>query len=333
MSGPTGDALTASRMATPRLPMLRLDATMTFEEPARLPPFRGHLWRGVLGAALKWVDDGVLPGFSTGTIPAGTLYRTLFESPPDPNVGRMRRYDATPHPYVIDAPPVAGYQDRQPGDQERFSLTLIGEAATAAEAVLAALDLAARAGLGQSTGADHARGRGRLTEVRHVWRADGPDEVVFESGSGFRPVVASAPLIPPCPETIRVALATPLRLVANGKVVTPRMFRPGMLVSNLVRRVASLMAFFGEGPLEADFRSLKVMWEGLSALAPMLAMADQTRWSASQEREIGAGGLIGGFRLDMRGREALFPYLWLGQWVHAGKGTVMGMGSIRIRPA
>ena len=73
------------------------------------------------------------------------------------------------------------------------------------------------------------------------------------------------------------------------------------------------------------------MWEGLVAHDGMLALVDQTRWSSSQRRELGAGGGVGSFVLDLRGREALFPYLWLGQWVHAGKGTVMGMGSNRLR--
>jgi CRISPR/Cas system endoribonuclease Cas6 (RAMP superfamily) len=64
----------------------------------------------------------------------------------------------------------------------------------------------------------------------------------------------------------------------------------------------------------------------------MLAMADQMRWSGAQRRELDMTGIIGSFVLDLSGAEALFPYLWLGQWVHAGKGAVMGMGAIRLRP-
>jgi CRISPR/Cas system endoribonuclease Cas6 (RAMP superfamily) len=74
------------------------------------------------------------------------------------------------------------------------------------------------------------------------------------------------------------------------------------------------------------------MWEGLVAREPMLAEADQRRWSAQQKQALDMGGVIGSFVLDMTGRAALFPYLWLGQWVHAGKGAVMGMGAIRVRP-
>jgi CRISPR/Cas system endoribonuclease Cas6 (RAMP superfamily) len=35
----------------------------------------------------------------------------------------------------------------------------------------------------------------------------------------------------------------------------------------------------------------------------------------------------------MDGLDAFWPYLWLGQWTHAGKGTSMGMGAYTIQPA
>ena len=54
-------------------------------------------------------------------------------------------------------------------------------------------------------------------------------------------------------------------------------------------------------------------------------------WSGRQQQELDMGGGIGSFVLDLRGREPLFPYLWLGQWLHAGKGAVLGLGAIRVR--
>jgi hypothetical protein len=167
--------------------------------------------------------------------------------------------------------------------------------------------------------------------VNALWRGDTPDAVVFDEAAGFRPIVAAMPVIPACPPWLRVNLVSPLRLTRDGAVFGPRRFPPGALVGNLVRRVSMLANFFGETPLETDFRRLKALWEGLVTHEPMLVPADQKRWSASQRQELDAGGIIGSFVLDMRGREELFPYLWLGQWIHAGKGTVMGMGAIRLR--
>jgi hypothetical protein len=42
------------------------------------------------------------------------------------------------------------------------------------------------------------------------------------------------------------------------------------------------------------------------------------------------GGLIGSVQMDMQGLEDFWPYLWLGQWTHVGKGTSMGMGAYSI---
>jgi len=42
------------------------------------------------------------------------------------------------------------------------------------------------------------------------------------------------------------------------------------------------------------------------------------------------GGLIGEIELDGADLEPFWPYLWLGQWTHAGKGAVMGLGRYRF---
>jgi hypothetical protein len=318
-------------LVLPRLPVLRLELVFAMDEPVELPPFRGNLWRGILGPALKRIDEGLLPGVATGRVEPGTLYRTFFESPPPPDATRMRLYDAAPHPYVVDAPGAPRATRLAAGDTERIGLTLVGRPASAVEAVLAGFDLAARAGIGGALGRERERGRGRLAQVRAVWRGEVPDTVVYDEASGFQPVAPAVPAIPPCPAWLRVNLVTPLRLAQEGRILGPRRFPPGALVANLVRRVSMMSAFYGETPLETDFRALKAMWDGLVAHEPMLAAAEQRRWSGRQKQELDMGGVIGSFVLDLAGREPLFPYLWLGQWIHAGKGAVMGMGAIRLK--
>src|SRR4051812_20164075 len=105
-SAPATDA----QLVLPRLRLLRLELDFVMDEPVVLPPFRGNLWRGILGPALKRIDDGLLPGVSTGALARGTLYSTFFESTPPPDATRMRKYTAAPHPYVVDAPGRSGPQ-------------------------------------------------------------------------------------------------------------------------------------------------------------------------------------------------------------------------------
>jgi CRISPR/Cas system endoribonuclease Cas6 (RAMP superfamily) len=44
------------------------------------------------------------------------------------------------------------------------------------------------------------------------------------------------------------------------------------------------------------------------------------------------GGLVGRMVLDLSGAPDLWPFLWHGQWLHAGKGATMGMGAYRLLP-
>jgi hypothetical protein len=323
----------AVQFAAPRLPLLRLQLTFGMDEPVVLPSFRGNLWRGVLGLALKRIDEGILPGLCYGAVEPGTLYRTFFESPPPPDAKKMRRYEAAPHPYVVDAPSASAAERIEAGATLRIGLTLVGRPATALEAVLAAFNDAARAGLGRPIGRERRRGRGRLIEARAVWRGNKLDAVAFNQGSTFKPIMPEVPVILRCPGRLRVKLETPLRLERHGKLVDSEGLLPGTLVANLVRRISMMCEFYGDVPLDTDFRALKTMWEGLAAHEPKLERTGQKRWSSRSRQEIDLEGVTGSLVLDLRGREPLFPFLYLGQWVHAGKGATMGMGAIRLYPA
>lgn len=42
------------------------------------------------------------------------------------------------------------------------------------------------------------------------------------------------------------------------------------------------------------------------------------------------GGLVGSFTPQASDLGPWWPILWIGQWLHAGKGTSMGLGKYRI---
>jgi CRISPR/Cas system endoribonuclease Cas6 (RAMP superfamily) len=45
------------------------------------------------------------------------------------------------------------------------------------------------------------------------------------------------------------------------------------------------------------------------------------------------GGLVGGIATELTAGSPLWPYVWLGQWLHVGKGTSMGLGRYTIQAA
>lgn len=42
------------------------------------------------------------------------------------------------------------------------------------------------------------------------------------------------------------------------------------------------------------------------------------------------GGLLGTVVFESRDLAPFWPYLWLGQWTHAGKNTSMGLGKYQV---
>ena len=56
------------------------------------------------------------------------------------------------------------------------------------------------------------------------------------------------------------------------------------------------------------------------------------RYSNRQQTKIQMDGLLGSFEIPAgEALAAFWPWLWLGQWLHAGKGVVMGMGEYRLQ--
>jgi CRISPR/Cas system endoribonuclease Cas6 (RAMP superfamily) len=59
-----------------------------------------------------------------------------------------------------------------------------------------------------------------------------------------------------------------------------------------------------------------------------LRWLDWTRYSSRQQQEMTLGGAVGTWRFTAPADTlaALWPWLWLGQWLHIGKNATMGMG-------
>ncbi|MEK0085280.1 CRISPR system precrRNA processing endoribonuclease RAMP protein Cas6 [Benzoatithermus flavus] len=235
----------------------------------------------------------------------------------------MRRYDRVPHPYVLQ--PAMGQKPRlEPSDAIELDVTLIGHAAGYIAYVVRALQDAAATGIGPDR---------LVLDLEHV----APVPVTAASLSadpgerrGGLCVQALPALPPPCPKQVRVELLTPLRVQRDGHLVGPETFTPGDLLRNLVRRVSMLRQFFTDRPLEADFVALKELGLGLRARHAALRWVDLVRRSSRQDTVMRMGGIVGRFELDLTGAEPLWPYLWLGQWIGAGKGATMGLGRIGL---
>lgn len=270
-----------------------------------LQAFAGSTWRGAFGHALKRSCCVMRMRPCEGcALEHACVYPTVFEARPGPEAERMRLYPHVPQPYVL-RPVTPTPCTLEPGETFSLEVVLVGRARPHVAYVVRALERAAAHGVG--------RGRGRL-ELTELTPLAVPDPE-------------------PPPDRVRLTLETPLRLVADGQVMSPRRFAPATFLMALVRRV-SMLAYFHEGrELDLDFRALKAAAGDVRLEGAALRFLDQVRRSGRQQRTIRMGGLVGHVDLDLTTAAPFAPLLAVGQWVHVGKGATMGLGRYRLAPA
>jgi hypothetical protein len=124
---------------------------------------------------------------------------------------------------------------------------------------------------------------------------------------------------------ITLKITTPLRLQSQGHPVWPENLRPRTLFTALLRRASLLFELHaGMPPVGAGASRLATAAERLTD-ERHLQWKDWTRFSSRQNRAMTLGGVVGEWKLAGELHE-LLPWLWLGQWLHVGKETTMGMG-------
>lgn len=312
----------------PVLPLARYRLRFMPRGTPKLPEYAGSAWRGAFGHALKRTVCVTRMKSCGGCL----LYRScpypyLFETPPPAETAKMRRYSAAPHPFLIELEdgmtPQIG-----PDAEHLLGLTLFGRANQSLAYLIHAFACAGAEGIGTNRAP---------FELIAVEQADDPTadawREIYRPGSEL---AAGAPRLletPPAPSNLRLRFHTPLRLRRAEQYVGPDQFRFADLFGNLLRRISMLSYFHTDTPLETDFAGLTHQARAVSFSKAELHWKDWTRYSTRQQTTMEMGGLTGTASLNDCELAAFWPYLWLGQWTHAGKGTSMGLGRYTLEPA
>ena len=203
-----------------------------------------------------------------------------------------------------------------------LDLTLFGKGNRQLPYIIHALDRAAQQGIGKR------RGKLELLEVQQ--QLGDTLHLIYKPGGELQscPAVRISP--PDCPTRAKLQFLTPLRMKADGQLVTPEGFTFRTLFSSLLRRISLLTAFHSDIPLETDFAGLTRAAEAIPLAHRELRWHDWTRYSSRQDSLMQLGGLLGMVTFDSHDLAPFWPYLWLGQWTHAGKNTSMGLGKYEI---
>ena len=105
------------------------------------------------------------------------------------------------------------------------------------------------------------------------------------------------------------------------------------LIRALLRRLSSLCYFHCGGGLALDFKRLIVQAGAVRTVESRLHWRRQERYSRRQQQKIEMGGVLGTMVFEATDSEQLASFLPLvaaGEWVHVGKGCVMGLGQYRV---
>ncbi len=299
-------------------------------EPLTLPPFAGSLLRGQWGAALRSLTCTTGASRCTGCPHAGAcVYSTVFDgSLPAEAPHQHKGFSQVPNAYVIRPP--QGGRTLQPGEQLEFDLVLLGHAVDQLPTLAAAWHMALAQGLGPH------RAKARLVHIAALGEADTPHTLwTPAAGSHLPPHQArlQVPIAAWQGDACTIQLPTPLRLQHQNSLVGVSGLTAPVFLGALGRRIGLLLE------MHTPATGVLAAATALPALAAQVRLEASVRWhdwqrySARQQQAMTLGGLVGHVTLHTSSAavaQALWPWLWLGQWLHAGKNATMGLGQLAL---
>ena len=292
------------------------------ERAGHLPEWLGSAWRGMLGHALKRaVCTTGLPECAPCQLINLCPYPAIYEARPPLEPHILRRYPQAPGPFVLRTSPGG---EINPGDRLSVDVLMFGKHTADLPLIVRALILGGREGIGAS------RIPLRLEEM---WAVDGSGQCKPTNLDRLdREPLVYPPEPAPTPAgcAAQIEFCSPLRLRIKNQYLTPTSLRFRDFFSGLLRRYSAMCALYGSGEPDLKFRQLVESSESVRLRPVHLVMHDLARQSSRQRKTIPMGGLVG--RVEVSGPElnSVWPLLWIGQWLHVGKGVNMGLGQYRL---
>ena len=305
----------SNAFAVVNLPISRYRVQYQAITPIKLPEYAGSALRGAFGHALKSIacmsalrNRGVCC-----CVPASScLYRQLFDLPMQ-HVQHSQQQDV-PAPIAIE--PVLGGVVLQAGQQGYFDLVLIGQFAHQQQMII---QLAWQRALHDGVGVTDPQGRRGQAMLLGMNILNQPEAV-----------------IPPNPRHAHLHLRSPMRLQHYGDWMTAEHLTAPILLKAVLRRYQMMAQLYAvpqaepqqPQPIESVTEFDPIQLDQVT-LERRVKWMQWTRYSNRQRREMTLGGLVGRVYLTDIPDE-IWPYLYLGQWLHAGKNSIFGLGHYQI---
>jgi hypothetical protein len=174
---------------------------------------------------------------------------------------------------------------------------------------------------------------GRLSSVAFVYSAE---DQLFRSVKGIDSsewiesrIRELQPAIHNSQSAIRISFLTPTFIRVDGQVIREPEFHH--IFKRLRDRINALSTFFGDGPLDVDFRGLGERSQKIRRVAARFEWIDRARTSAKTGQRHELSGFVGDATYKGELDEFL-PWLVLGEPTHFSRFTAWGHGRFEIGP-
>lgn len=285
---------------TSQFRLLKLHLTVQLKQSVELPAFKGSMWHGLFGQALKAHNE--------------QFYQVFFGN----------HESQQPKPYAI-APDGDHKTDWYKGELLTCELTLFGDACQLGQQVVDALS---NASLNSSLGIGEKRAAFKLISVSS------------STPNGLRVGLHAFSLadwitdLPPCTPQQEIALSfvTPVRAKYQNRVIRNQAPELHFWVNQVLRRLTQLSRFWvlDEQPLfDAIYdQTLSALPDSVDWQSDCY-FEDWVRYSTRYEKKIPIGGLKG--QIACYGDvHALLPILKVGELLQVGGKTTFGLGKYKL---
>ena len=298
------------------------EITLTFQAEGLItfPPYSGSLWHSVLGRALR--DHTCIQPEETCvncTFQQRCDYPYLFKRwAASDSLIMAGKEIPVPHIFRNDN---AQSEQVKAGDDFILTLVLVGNAIEKLPTLITAFKQMGKSGLGKNRTAFQLKKISlNNTETKRI------EPFITDKLELIKQ--ASDLTIPNPLKFITVEIMTPYK--PAGKRSNKQMDISHFLMA-IVRRISLLHFFYCDKLLDVNFPDLKKQTTQALLVNPDLHWIHPPRpYFSKHGTQIDKSGWVGRFELQIERIEQLWPYLWLGQWLGAGKKTSMGFGKYGI---
>jgi hypothetical protein len=290
-----------------------------------LPAYKGSTLRGSFGHAFKRVTCALTEAdCDTCLLRNKCAYSYVFFTPPPPSATRMRKYPHAPHPFILE-PPDQAKQIYAPGESLAFGVVLIGKGMEYLPYFVFAFSELGKHGMGKGNKTFTLESVSHVTPAgkRPIFTAQ--EKLLDESQEPMRLSDLRGP--DPALNRVRVNFLTPARVISEGRLSPQVEF--SLLVRSLLRRLSTLAYFHCGVELALDYKGIIQRASNVSVETSSLVWYDWERYSSRQDARLKVGGVLGSVTYTGPVQEFI-PLLVLGEHLHVGKATSMGLGKYQI---